>query len=434
MPVKQFSKTRATILVVLAVMAFGSRALAQQPTADSGVITLTVNGQMAAQTSYGIGSTPVTVAAGLAAGVLSGSPVTVTAVNDAIYLQATAAGSDDYSYSLVPTVWDSSQFSQASFMDPAAEGKLGGIASAPVYSYSVGYQPNSNIQNYTDSVMGTWTYGYDTLNRLTSGIQTAAPTDPLSPAIPTTNTTPTNYCWSYDSFGNRKAEQGSTSASGSPCSTTPYVYGPNNRVTGGPGVPYYDAAGDVTVDTNGNSYAYDGEGRLCAMSTFVDGMNIMTGYIYDAEGRRVAKGSITSFVCDPTTNGFSAAVNETDYVLDREGHQVTEMGSDCQRHHGVGAHQCLGWRAVAGHLQRHPGSALPARRDKLPAELSADRAELSGRSAPFLLQRLAGDAPRPDGLRRDPGTGLLQPALRRPVELHTVNRGPDGAPLHRQRT
>ena len=42
----------------------------------------------------------------------------------------------------------------------------------------------------------------------------------------------------------------------------------------------------------------------------------------------MAKGSITSFVCDPTTNGFSAAVNETDYVLDQDGHQVTEMGSD----------------------------------------------------------------------------------------------------------
>jgi len=37
----------------------------------------------------------------------------------------------------------------------------------------------------------------------------------------------------------------------------------------------------------------------------VDGINIMTGYIYDAGGRRVAKGSITIFVCDPTTNGFS---------------------------------------------------------------------------------------------------------------------------------
>ncbi len=45
----------------------------------------------------------------------------------------------------------------------------------------------------------------------------------------------------------------------------------------------------------------------------------------DAEGRRVAKGSITSFVCDPTTNGFSAAVNETDYVLDQDGHQVTTV-------------------------------------------------------------------------------------------------------------
>ncbi len=41
----------------------------------------------------------------------------------------------------------------------------------------------------------------------------------------------------------------------------------------------------------------------------------------------MAKGSITSFVCDPTTNGFSAAVNETDYVLDQAGHQVTELGS-----------------------------------------------------------------------------------------------------------
>jgi RHS repeat-associated protein len=57
-------------------------------------------------------------------------------------------------------------------------------------------------------------------------------------------------------------------------------------------------------------------------------MNILTGYIYDAEGRRVAKGSVTSFVCDPTTSGFSAAVNETDYVLDQAGYQVTEMGSD----------------------------------------------------------------------------------------------------------
>jgi RHS repeat-associated protein len=56
-------------------------------------------------------------------------------------------------------------------------------------------------------------------------------------------------------------------------------------------------------------------------------MNIMTGYVYDAEGRRVAKGSITSWVCDPTSNGFSPTLSKTDYVLDQDDHQVTEMGS-----------------------------------------------------------------------------------------------------------
>ncbi|MFP5230552.1 MAG: RHS repeat-associated core domain-containing protein, partial [Acidobacteriota bacterium] len=54
----------------------------------------------------------------------------------------------------------------------------------------------------------------------------------------------------------------------------------------------------------------------------------MTGYVYDAEGRRVAKGTITSWSCDPSTNGLNASLNETDYVLDSEGHQVTEMASD----------------------------------------------------------------------------------------------------------
>jgi len=42
----------------------------------------------------------------------------------------------------------------------------------------------------------------------------------------------------------------------------------------------------------------------------------------------VAKGTITSWSCDPSINGLSAAVNETDYILDQDGHQVTEMASD----------------------------------------------------------------------------------------------------------
>ena len=60
----------------------------------------------------------------------------------------------------------------------------------------------------------------------------------------------------------------------------------------------------------------------------VDGISVMTGYVYDAEGRRVAKGSIMIWSCDASTNGFEASANETDYVLDQNGHQITEMTSD----------------------------------------------------------------------------------------------------------
>jgi hypothetical protein len=85
----------------------------------------------------------------------------------------------------------------------------------------------------------------------------------------------------------------------------------------------YDQAGDVTFD-GVNTYLYDGEGRICALaSTPVNGMTAMTGYIYDAEGTRVAKGTITSMSCDLNVNGFQAT---TDYILDLSGEQASEMG------------------------------------------------------------------------------------------------------------
>jgi RHS repeat-associated protein len=86
----------------------------------------------------------------------------------------------------------------------------------------------------------------------------------------------------------------------------------------------YDAAGDVTVDMNtGNSYLYDGEGRICAVaSTPMPSMTTMTGYLYDAEGRRVAKGTIRAWSCDPSSNGFTTTA---DYVLGPNGEQASEM-------------------------------------------------------------------------------------------------------------
>ncbi len=97
--------------------------------------------------------------------------------------------------------------------------------------------------------------------------------------------------------------------------------------------PGYDAAGDLVADPgSGNQYACDAEGRVCAVS----GPSGTVGYIYDAEGNRVARGDIhlvnSQLSCDITQNGFLNTANgvttpndETDYILGPGGEQVTEM-------------------------------------------------------------------------------------------------------------
>ncbi len=145
--------------------------------------------------------------------------------------------------------------------------------------------------------------------------------------------------WGYDSFGNRTAENFSGSPSGSvgvPASTS-YTFNANNQIQTSQGSlpPSYDASGDVTCDNynsgsgkcqGGNQYLYDAEGQVCAAFSLLTGQ--MTGYVYDAEGNRVAKGNITSWNCDPTANGFTAAGNEKDYILGPGGEQVTEVAQD----------------------------------------------------------------------------------------------------------
>jgi hypothetical protein len=66
-------------------------------------------------------------------------------------------------------------------------------------------------------------------------------------------------------------------------------------------------------------------GAAIAVESYaVDGLMTMTGYVYDADGNRVAKGTITSMSCDPTQNGFETSGNETDEVLNQSGQPVTE--------------------------------------------------------------------------------------------------------------
>jgi hypothetical protein len=166
-----------------------------------------------------------------------------------------------------------------------------------------------SLASYTDSVMGAWNFSYDSLNRLVSSHNTAA-----SSATPQFAG---NYgCWSYDAFGNRLSQAVSTT----PCNAAPPLtswasYNASNQFTAtsaAPGGVPYDAAGNVTND-GVNQYLYDGEGRICAVaSTPIPGMTAMTGYLYDANGTRVAKGTITAWSCDPAVNGFQTT---NDYIL-----------------------------------------------------------------------------------------------------------------------
>jgi RHS repeat-associated protein len=73
-----------------------------------------------------------------------------------------------------------------------------------------------------------------------------------------------------------------------------------------------------------NRYLYDIEGRLCAVQNLTVGT--ITQYVYDAEGTRVAKGSLSAWpsACNAPTaaNGFTLTGS---YVLGLGGEQVTEL-------------------------------------------------------------------------------------------------------------
>jgi YD repeat-containing protein len=126
------------------------------------------------------------------------------------------AGSN-FPYSLTFTGYDTADFPVGSFSADVPAGALTGgtLASTvvtPVYSYSVptgGYALNGNVLAYTDTVMGSWSFGYDQLNRLTSAVNTAAA--PANAQLATPNWQP-NFCWAYDSSGNRLAQTRSDQA------------------------------------------------------------------------------------------------------------------------------------------------------------------------------------------------------------------------------
>ena len=296
--------------------------------ADTGTLTLTVNGTVASTTQYGYGATPFSVAAGLAAAVSSNSPVAIQATGDNLYLESKQTGSSsNYAYSL--TAVSSNGFGQPSFGSEPASGNLEGGADqnstgSTVYSNNFSYENNSNVHSYVDSVMGAWSFTYDNLNRLATA-NAAMPSAAAS-----------YYCWSYDSFGNRTisansassypAGSGGQNATGCPVRNgdQSYTATPNSQNQYASQL-VYDTGGNVTNDGK-NQYLYDAEGRICAVKYMpivnLNDLTVMIGYIYNAEGQRVAKGYIVQWSCDPSSNGFTV---QSDYVIGPAGEQSSEV-------------------------------------------------------------------------------------------------------------
>lgn len=318
--------TRITLLFIC-VIAFSANeplhaattvtVTSQGDPSSGGSVTLTING-VSKTTRYGAFSTAQSIASALAAMFSAdcNSPALAKANNNgSIIIKPRGTGV----ISQADISSSSDQGGTAAFNGDTVF--TGPPSNTVLYGYNIqasdgssGYTPDGNILGYSDSVNGNWSMvnGYDALNRLVTALQV-----PIGRS--------SQYaCWNYDSFGNRVTQATSQSTfGGSPgvdCSaratgallTNNWVhYDQNNRPTENwsspnPNSLSPDASGNVGYDGQ-NTMLYDQDGRLCAVS----GPGGMTGYLYDAEGQRVAKGTITSFSCDPIQSNF----NMTEEIL-----------------------------------------------------------------------------------------------------------------------
>lgn len=166
---------------------------------DSGTVNLTVNGVLIASAPYGAGSTPTSIATALVASGSSNSLVTLSSSDANLTMTAKDDGTvTDYTYQL-STAYNTASFTQPSFSASSTSGDLEGGSGVPLYSWAINsYAPDGDVLTVTDSVMGTWSYGYDDMSRLVSGNQSSG----------------IHLSWSYDRYGNRwtQAATGSGSA------------------------------------------------------------------------------------------------------------------------------------------------------------------------------------------------------------------------------
>lgn len=273
---------------------------------DQGSVQLTI-GPSSASVPFNQSSTAASIASSLASQ-LTGSTITVTANGSALNVSATGTGSAT-NYPITNSVtYDSSDFGSASFgLSPTTGALTGGMdaSSGALYAYNLTYYPNGNLQTLSDTVIGNWSYGYDDLNRLSTANASSGVVNTLGITFP------------YDRYGNRWTVQYSGNPQQplfSPTSTT--FTGNNNRVDQIASANGYDASGNVVYDPTSAqlySYTYNANNQI-AIATAHSGTAY--SYIYDAEGRRVAKLAGNSLTSSPISNV---------YILGTGGEQLSEL-------------------------------------------------------------------------------------------------------------
>ncbi len=150
---------------------------------------------------------------------------------------------------------------------------------------------------------------------------------------------------------------------------------------------------DVTGDSStGNSYLYDAEGRVYAvLSEPVPGTYTITGYLYDADGNRIAKGTLTNCnntnfltTCssDPATNGFQLSEN---YVLGAAGEELSVLdgSNNWQLTNVYAAGKLVGTYDTKG-LHYHLEDPLGTRRMQLSGnQFTVGQPEIDMQSLPY---------------------------------------------------
>jgi RHS repeat-associated protein len=161
------------------------------------------------------------------------------------------------------------------------------VTAATTNAYTV--DAASRITNLTDSTLAsnTWSFGYDLLDRITSGSSSSK-----------------SRGYTYDADGNRLTTTGTTASTESVSTTNNQL----NATSGGLVRTYtYDKAGN-TLSFTGDSFTYDQRGRMATATTSAG----TTNYVYNALGQLIEKSG----------NGGT-----TFLVYDERGHLLGEYSS-----------------------------------------------------------------------------------------------------------